>query len=106
MATLSITEYGTVGFTSSNHNNHGSFPAVGSILAEQIVTISASSTQCSALNSGTSLVELCSDTDCYLAFGSNPTAVALYHYLPAKTVRYYAMGGNTRLAVHTYRDET
>lgn len=100
MSTLSITEYSGSGYTGVNRNQHGSFPAAGSILAEQIVTISGTSAQCSALNAGTSLVELCSDTDCYLAFGTNPTAVALYHYLPAKTVRYYALNSGMLIAVH------
>ena len=101
MATLTLTEYGMIGYTGASKNQYGVHPGVGSILAEQTVSLSSSTAQCSALQSGTSLIEICSDTDCYLAFGINPIAVANYHYLPAKTVRYYAMSGLTLLAAIT-----
>lgn len=99
MATLFLTEYGSTGYAVKTHPSN--YPAAGNILAEQAVSLSSSSAQCSALNAGTTLIELCSDTDCYLAFGTNPTATASYHYLPAKTVRYYVASGATLLAAIT-----
>lgn len=101
MAHLTITEYASVGYTGSNKNQFGIFAAAGQILAEQNISLTASSQQCSALNAATTLVELCSDTDCYLAFGTSPTAQDNFHYLPAKTVRYYAVGAPTLIAAIT-----
>ena len=101
MATLTITEYQSVGYTGSSKNQLGIYPGVGAILAEQTMSITASSTQCAALQTNTSLVELATDTACYLAFGTNPTAVAGKHLMPANTSRLYAIDSTLLIAVHS-----
>lgn len=99
MPFLTITEYSELGYT--NKTQHASFPGVGSITAEQSLSISGSTAQCSALQNGTKFVELCADTSCYLAFGTNPTALANVHYLPSGQVRIYAINNPLIIAAIT-----
>lgn len=102
MATLTMTEYRQTGFSGyPNANQLSIYPGANQVLAEQNMALTTSSQQFSALQTNTTLIELCGDTDAYLAFGTNPTAVVNYHYLPAKTVRYYAVNGSTLVAALT-----
>jgi hypothetical protein len=98
MAYLTLSEYSELAY--SNKTQHAG--QVGGVpLAEQSISMSGSSTTCSALNVQTRLVEICADTACYLAFGTAPTAVANYHYLPAGQQRLYAICAPTLLACIT-----
>lgn len=99
MATLTLTEFGSTGYAVKSYPSN--FPAGGNILAEQTLALTSSSQQFSALQSGTTLVELSCDTVCYLAFGANPTAVVNYHLMPANTTRIYVVNAPTLIAALT-----
>lgn len=75
------------------------FPAIF-VGTSQKVAIGASSVQSTAVGAGTSVVEVCSDQDCFIAIGQNPTAVANTScFLPAKTKRLYGCNGGDKVAV-------
>lgn len=48
------------------------------------ITVGGASAQSDALTAGT-VYDIATDTDCYIAFGSNPVAAADTGYLPADT---------------------
>ncbi len=50
----------------------------------QKVPFTGTAAQSAAFAATTSVVRLCSDVDCWVRFGTNPTAVVTDHYLPAK----------------------
>lgn len=62
----------------------------------QVVAIGASSAQSTALQTTTTVVQLVATVACFVAIGSNPTAVAnTTCYVPANIpVKYGVVGGN------------
>jgi hypothetical protein len=65
----------------------------------QTVAISGSSTQSAAMGQYTSAVRLCATVDCYVAFGTNPTATSSSLYLPANVPEYFAVRESCEVAV-------
>lgn len=100
MATLYITEYAKLphGFTGSS----GQMPEEPP-LAEQIVTISGSSTPSAAFQPTTRVVRLHCDAICSVLFGQSPTATAQNGRLPANQTEFRAViaGTGMRVAVIT-----
>lgn len=88
MATLYITEFLKIG-----KDANGQFAQAASqpVLAEQTVSLSASSAQSSAVNSQTALVRLCSDVNCFVLFGTNPTATTSKMPLVAFLPEYFVI---------------
>lgn len=54
----------------------------------QTITTSGSSTQSALLQNATSIVRLFSTTDCFVAFGTNPTATTSSLFLPGGIIDY------------------
>jgi hypothetical protein len=69
-----------------------------SVLTSQNVTVSGASAQSAPFIQGARLVRLVSTTDCYVAFGTNPTAVATSVLLPAGQPEYFAVKPGWRVA--------
>lgn len=67
----------------------------------QKVTIGGTSAASSALGAGTTIVRVFSDTDCHLAFGAAPTAVATGTnlFLPAGIAEYFGVTPGSKIAV-------
>lgn len=96
MATLWITEFSNLGTTKSG-NNTVQAPFVPGV-AEQAITISGTSAQSAAFNTNTRFVMLHTDTACYLAWGSNPTATT-YQLMAADETRFYSVNPSIKVAV-------
>ena len=102
MSTLFISEYSSLGFVGGHGGQTIHAPAAGSLLAEQAISIGVSSVPSAAFNAATKFIEIVADVDCALAFGaSNVVANTLYHYVPSKNTRYYAVNGGMYLATIT-----
>lgn len=71
MAKLFMTEYGSLTQTSGAPIPVPQEPSA----ANQVVDFTSGVTQSAVFNGATKFVRLISDTDGYLAFGTNPTAV-------------------------------
>jgi len=85
MATLYISEYQDV----ANTGYIGIQVPLEPPLAEQTITISGSSTQCTnAFNEKTKFVRLQTDTPCSVLFGTNPTATTSKGRLPFDCVEF------------------
>lgn len=69
---------------------------------QKVAMSGGSSTQSSAVGANTSVVRLCADIDCYVAFGTNPTASSSTHYLPAKVPEYFGVAGSSKIAALRY----
>ena len=82
MATLYITEYPNVGYF--NGNPIGGAPLEPPV-ANQTITLGASSTQSATLNPSTQYVRLSTDTIAGIQIGNNPTAGASSRRMPANT---------------------
>lgn len=70
--------------------------------ASQALAISGVSNQSNAHPDGTSIIRLFSTTDCWIAFGTNPTAVkeaAGSMFLPAGIVEYFECRPVEKIAV-------
>lgn len=65
----------------------------------QTVSISASSVQSSAFQTGVRVIRLFPETDCYIAIGSNPTATTSSCYLPAGIIQFFGVQEGQKLAV-------
>lgn len=68
----------------------------------QVLTVNASSVQSALPQSGVSIVRLFSTVDCWVAFGTNPTAVAESSgsmFLPGGIVEYFEIRADEKLAV-------
>lgn len=61
--------------------------------AGQNVAVSGGNAQSAVI--GSSVVRLCSTTDCRIAFGSDPTAISTSLYLPAGAVEYFRANRGT-----------
>lgn len=67
----------------------------------QRLSVSSSSVQSNAVESGTSIVEIFATTDCWVVFGASPTAVANDGYsffLPAGLFKYYGIQPGHKIA--------
>ncbi len=62
------------------------------------VTVTSTSAQSVALGASTGLVRIAVSTDCFVAFGANPTAVATDMFMPAGLVEYFAVDPGTKVA--------
>lgn len=69
-------------------------------IAVQKIAIGAS-TQSAAFNDLTNAVELVADGACHFKFGADPTASTSTSYLPANTVRRFAVIPGQKVAVST-----
>lgn len=104
MASLYITEYGGISLGANGAQAPEEPP-----LAEQKLTIGASSVASAAFNAGTQLVCLHADAICSVKFGTaadvalgiNPTATAASRRLNADTDRYFGVNGGMKVAVIT-----
>jgi hypothetical protein len=65
----------------------------------QPVAVGASSTQSAAFTAYTKTVRLIANTDCYVAFGSNPTASTSSLFLPAGSIEYFRVQPGSQIAV-------
>lgn len=64
----------------------------------QVVSLSGSSAQSAAFGATAKAVRVCSDTDCFVAFGSNPTATTSSIYLPAKVPQVFGIQPGQKVA--------
>lgn len=69
-------------------------------VAVQKIAIGAS-TQSAAFNAKTNCVEIVADGACHYQFGADPTAAATTGYLPANTVKRFAVIPGQKVAVST-----
>ena len=67
--------------------------------ASQNVSFTGSSAQSSAVAMTTWQVRLIADNDCYVAFGSNPTATTSGTWLPATSPEFFAVRPGDKIAV-------
>lgn len=80
--------------TGSDSDGH-KFQAIVTGGTSQSVAVSGSSTQSSAFQAATTVVRVYSTTDCFLKFGTNPTAVANTSiFLPAGVIDYLGVPQN------------
>ena len=97
MATLYIAEFVSIGGT-------GNFPIQSPLappVAEQTVSIGATSAQSAVFNANTNFVRLATDSACSVEFGANPTATAAKMRLPANQTEYFAVMPGQKVAVIT-----
>lgn len=73
------------------------FPAINPGTAQALAVGSASTATAAAI--GTILVRLVSTVDCYVAFGSTPTATTSSMFLPAKIPEYFVCATTDKIAV-------
>ena len=74
----------------------GAFPAIKPGTTQN-VAVGAASAQSAAV--GGLVVRVVSSTDCHIAFGANPTALATSMFLPAKLPEYFVCAPTDKLAV-------
>lgn len=68
-------------------------------LNPQVRSISGTTAQSAAFAANAKTVRVCSDADCFIAFGSNPTATTSSIYLPAKVPQVFGIVGGWKVAV-------
>jgi len=74
--------------------------ALGTVGSDKITVGAASARSTSDFDSGVAILELFSDTDCYISLSDDTvTATTTDFFLPADTTRYYTRGDHTRIAV-------
>lgn len=96
MATLYITEFGVMGKDGANDV----IPCAQQLpIAEQTRSLSGTSAQSSALNAQTKYVRLQTDFDCFVLFGTNPTALTTSMPLAANTPEYFGVPGGITLKI-------
>ncbi|PZN85836.1 MAG: hypothetical protein DM484_01275 [Candidatus Methylumidiphilus alinenensis] len=92
MSVLYVTEYASQGLDS---RNSPMVIALEPTLAEQIFTISGSSTAVTnPFQSGTTYVRIHTDTICSIAFGTAPVATTSMKRMAANTTEYFAVPPN------------
>jgi hypothetical protein len=69
------------------------FPGVS-----QRVAVGGSSTQSAAFGDSTGMIRLAPTTDCYVAFGLNPTATNASLFLPAGSIEYFGVSPGEKIA--------
>jgi hypothetical protein len=67
--------------------------------SSQRLAVGSSSVQSTSMGETTGLVRLSASTDCYIAFGTNPTATNASLYLPAGMVEYIGINPGEKIAV-------
>jgi len=100
MATLYITELNAQGVDNGKHIVPAAMlPA----LANQTVTLTATSAQSSALNEFTTMVRLFTDTACFVLVGADPTALTTSMPLAANGDGYFCVtpGQSLKVAART-----
>lgn len=96
MATLFVSEYGSVGLTLNGGNvAAGKEPR----LAAQSVAVGVASAQSDAFQDNTRFIRVHTDVACYYKIGSNPTAVATEGRLAANQTEYFGVNGGDKIAV-------
>lgn len=66
----------------------------------EVISFSGTSTQSSALVTGSGKVRLCSDKNCYILFGTNPTVTTSNGiFLPARHVELFGCKADDKIAV-------
>lgn len=65
----------------------------------QRLQIGATSSQSIPMGATTGIVRLCPTSDCYVAFGANPTASSSSLLLPAGAVEYFGINPGDKIAV-------
>lgn len=96
MATLFITEYEHMPETADGVPQVAKEPSV----TTQTRSVSGASAQSAAFNARTKYVRLYTDTLCYIAFGTNPTAVTASSMpLPAGLPEYFGVTAEGSLKV-------
>ncbi len=96
MATLYITEFSKPAMTVNGLIPAASLPTV---VAEQTVAISGSSTASAAFSATTSFVRVHTDAICSIEYGSNPTATTAKARMPADSVEYFGVNAGDKIAV-------
>ncbi len=97
MATLYVTEFQTIGMRQNRMVEAAEQPP----LAEQTVSIGASSTPSSAFNASTEIVRLHTDVVCSIQFGTAPTATTSLMRMAANSGEYFVVpkGQSYKVAV-------
>jgi hypothetical protein len=93
MATLYITEFGRTtitGVTGPATQVATPAPLVPPV-AEQVISLSGTSTQSAAFQNDTTLVMVSTDAPCCLAWGANPTATLSAQRMAANETRFYGV---------------
>lgn len=85
MAILNVTQFQDGAYLGSAVNAAG----VGSKTSENVSF--TTTTQSTAFKATTTMVRVVSDADCYIEFGTNPTAAAGSIYLPSGIVEYFGV---------------
>lgn len=96
MATLYITE-----FFSQGKDGQASIvplPVVPPV-AEQILTIGIASLASAAFNANTTIIRVCADSVCSIAWGTSPVALVTNARLPANTLMEFAVPRGSALKV-------
>lgn len=83
MATVWIEEYANAGDSKDGKQIN----ITGDVLANQKVTIGATTTQSSAFSANTEYLVIHSDAGCYYSVGANPTATTSTSHLPSGQFR-------------------
>ena len=65
----------------------------------QNVSVGVSSTQSDTFTAGVSMVRLISSVDCYVAFGTDPTATTNSTLLRSGVAEYFGIGKGDKIAV-------
>ncbi len=94
MATVYITEFGNAGSASGNLPI-ALFPALG----EQTITLlSSASTACtSGFGTASVMIRVHTDTNCFIALSSSPTATTASARLAANQTEYFGINSNGNL---------
>lgn len=94
MATVYISEYGTLGIS-----NVGPIPvAPEPAIADQTISITGSSAQSSAFSANTRYIRVHTDSICSILVGTNPTALLTSKRLNANQTEYFAVAEGAKLA--------
>lgn len=99
MAGLTITEFEWMAPTGPNRDGIAQIPMQPPVTVQTALVPGASSAQSQAFNAATRFVELTTDADCRINFGSNPTAAQSNSLMKAGDVRYYGVRAGDKLAV-------
>lgn len=105
MATLYVREYAGIGVTPNVSAIGPGFLATQApyepAAADQIVSISGSSTQSTVFGQNTTMVRIHTDAICSIVFGSNPTATSSSARLAANQTEYFHVVPGHKVAVIT-----
>lgn len=95
MATLYITEFASTAIAQGQQIAAALIP----VLVNQTVAIAGASAQSAALNAGTTLVRLNTDTACSILVGANPTATTSVMRMSAGATEYFVVQPNSALKI-------